>query len=258
MNHSSSSSALDIPRQIATLLAILGTLAVNTISNLYPIKGVSIGTLANTAFKDVLVIPANYAFAIWGLIYLGLLAFGVYQLLPAQRHNPTLRYVDSLLIVACIAQIIWIYAFQSEYYWGSVAAMLGILLPLMGIYGRTSKLHGRASRGDRWCVLAPMSVYLGWISVATIVNVAVALYNQGWDGWQIAPQRWTVLVMAVAVMLAAIALLEKLDFAYPLVIVWALVAIALRHMNEPLVWTTAAGMAIALGLLVITMRLSRF
>lgn len=252
-----SRSPFDVPRQIATLVAILGTFLVNTLSNLYPLNGVNIGTLANTVFKDVLIIPANYAFAIWGLIYLGLLVFGVYQLLPAQRHNPMLRYVDGLLIVACIAQIIWIYVFQLQLYWLSVVAMLGILLPLMAIYWRTSKLHGRASRGDRWCLLAPMSVYLGWISVATIVNVALALYDQGWDGWQISPQRWTVLVMIVAVMLAAITLVEKLDFAYPLVIIWALVAIAIRHLDEALVWTSAAGMAIALTLLFVAVRLSR-
>ena len=103
----------------ATLFAILATLSVNVLSNFFPPKGLSIGEVANTILQGVQITPANYAFAIWGLIYLGLIAYGIYQLRPTERGNPTLRRVDFLLIIACIAQIAWVYLFTLSLFWFS-------------------------------------------------------------------------------------------------------------------------------------------
>jgi hypothetical protein len=86
--------------------------------------------------------------------------------------------------------------------------------------------------------------------VATIVNVAVALYNNDWNGWGLAPQGWTVIMMIVAAIVGALVALRR-DIAYPLVIVWALVAIAVRQAALPLVATVAVGLAVALALLVL-------
>lgn len=79
--------------------------------------------ISNTLFKNVLIIPANYAFAIWGLIYLGLFAFGIYQALPNQRDEPDLRKTGYLLMIACVAQSIWVYLFLSRLFALSVIAM---------------------------------------------------------------------------------------------------------------------------------------
>ncbi|MGL4622150.1 MAG: tryptophan-rich sensory protein, partial [Chroococcidiopsis sp.] len=64
---------------LATLFAILATLGVNVLSNFFPVRGLNIGEIANTILQGVQITPANYAFAIWGLIYLGLIAYGIYQ-----------------------------------------------------------------------------------------------------------------------------------------------------------------------------------
>src|SRR5919199_6186904 len=90
----------DILRQVLNLLAIFAAFAVNVLANVAPINGLSIGEISNTFFKEVLITPANYAFAIWGVIYLGLITFGVYQVLPAQRQNPSLRRMGYLLVLA--------------------------------------------------------------------------------------------------------------------------------------------------------------
>jgi hypothetical protein len=243
------SSPADLLRSVSTLAAIVGTIAVNAWTNVDPIGEQNIGEIANTVFADVLIIPASYAFAIWGVIYLGLLSFGIWQLLPAQRANPTIRKVDYWVIFSSIAQAIWVFLFLLREFWWSVVAMLAILLPLIGIYRLLGVGLRRVSRQEKWFAQIPFSIYLGWISVATIVNVASALFYNNWDGWGLAPEIWTVLVMSVATAIGAILNLQRRDLAYPLVIVWALVAVAIRQFDGAIVSITAIVLAIGLAIL---------
>lgn len=236
-------------RQVVTLAAIVVSIFINSLSNKFPLNGINIGQLSNTLFSPVKILPANYAFAIWGLIYIGLLAFGVYQVQPAQRHNPRLQRCGYLLVVACAAQCLWIYLFLARLFPLSTLAMLGILLPLIVMYQRLDIGQSPVSRKVRWLVDIPISVYLGWISVATIVNVAIALYSLNWDGWGLAPSVWTVLIMAVSAAIAALVLVRRRDLAFPLVIVWALVAIAIRQATVPLI--AGAGVLLAIGLILV-------
>jgi hypothetical protein len=105
MKQSTTSLDRDRLRQFLNLAAILAAFGINVWANVAPLNGLTIGAISNTFFREVLIVPANYAFAIWGLIYLGLLSFGVYQVLPAQAQNPSLRRMGYLLVVACLAQI---------------------------------------------------------------------------------------------------------------------------------------------------------
>jgi hypothetical protein len=127
--------------------------------------------------------------------------------------------------------------------------MLGILVPLMVMYQRLGIGRERVSRQERWFIHLPISVYLGWISVATIVNVAIGFYSLNWDGGGIAPSVWTVVMMAIASVIAAVISIQRRDTAYVLVIVWALVAISIRQANTPLIAMTGWGLAIALTVL---------
>jgi hypothetical protein len=236
----------DLSRQVTTLVAVLGSIAINTLSNVFPLNGVSVGKLSNTLFASVQIIPANYAFAIWGLVYIGLIALGIYQLQPSQRENPRLRRSGYLLAIACIAQCVWIYMFLARLFPLSNLAMLGILIPLMVMYQRLGIGLERVSKAERWFIHLPISIYLGWISVATIVNVATGLYSIKWDGWGIAPSVWTVVMMTIASIIAAVMSIQRRDTAYVLVIVWALVAIAIRQANTPLIMVTGWVLAIVL------------
>jgi TspO/MBR family len=239
----------DLQRQITTLAAVLGSIAINTLSNIFPLNGVRVGDLSNTLFASVQIIPANYAFAIWGLIYIGLIAFGIYQLQPSQRENPRLRQSGYLLAIACIAQCAWIYLFLARLFPLSNLAMLGILVPLIVMYQRLKIGQERVSRQERWFIHLPISIYLGWISVATIVNVAIGLHNLNWDGWGITSIVWTVVMMTIAAAIAVVISIQRHDTAYVLVIVWALVAIAIRQANTPPIMITGWGQAIALTVL---------
>ena len=250
-------SSQDTLRQILTLAAILAAIVVNTITNLAPPSGQNVGEIANTVLNGVLITPANYAFAIWGVIYLGLICLAVYQALPAQKQNPHLRKLDHLLVIASVAQIVWIFLFEYQLFALSVVAMLLILIPLIVLYLRLDIGIKRVSRREKWFVNIPVSIYLAWISVATIVNVASALYIGGWNGWGISDSVWTAIMVIVGGAIAATVALQRGDTAFVLVYAWAFVAIALANLNTLLIVGTAAGLAIFLVLLVLFNRRDR-
>lgn len=251
MKQSTNSLNQDILRQFLNLSAILAGFGINVLANVAPINGLSIGAISNTFFKEVLITPANYAFAIWGVIYLGLITFGVYQALPAQQQNPNLRRMGFLLVVASLAQIAWVFLFQYRLFALSLVAMIGILLPLIGVYLRLEIGKRRVSSKEKWFVHIPLSIYLAWISVATIVNVALTLYSLAWSGWGISPQVWSASALIAGAAIAATVSIMRSDIAFTLVIVWAFVAIAVRQAAQPLIAIAAGGLAIALIVLLL-------
>jgi hypothetical protein len=222
--------------RIATLASIIAAFGINVAANIFPLNGLSIGAISNTIFKDVLIIPANYAFIIWGLIYLGLFAFGIYQILPSQRNESYLRKTGFFVAMASIAQIFWVYLFLSRLFTLSLLAMVLILLPLIAAYlsldisrVSTTNIRINISKWFKWCVRFPISIYLGWISVATIVNVACALSAQNWNGWGVSSENWAIIMAVVATIVSLVVILQRRDVAYSGVSVWALVAIAVKH-----------------------------
>jgi hypothetical protein len=249
MQGSDQDSPSAIALQWATLLSILAAIGVNAISNLFPPTGLTIGAIANTILGGVLVTPANYAFSIWGVIYLGLIAFGIYQVLPSQRYNPRLRLLRAPIFWASVFQMIWVFLFQFQRFWFSVPFMLGILLSLVIAFRRSYAQENRLSRREKWFTRIPISIYFGWISVATVVNVASALYAYNWDGFDISPIIWTVIMSLIAAAIAVVIALFYRNVAFPLVIVWALVAIAVRQATEPAIVITEIGLTIGLILL---------
>lgn len=238
---------------IATFISIVATLLVNTLSNFFPPGGQNVGEIANTLLSGVLITPANYAFAIWGPIYTGLIAYGVYQLQPTQQHDPRFWRRNQLLMVACIAQIIWIFCFTLQRFTLSILPMLGILLSLLGIYLNLGIGKERPSWRQRWLVRIPFSVYTAWISVATIVNVASALYAAGWGGWGLSDAVWTAIMLVAGSVVAGSVAVTLRDVPFVLVFAWAYSAIALRHADDPTIWITAVVTTLLLlGLLAFT------
>lgn len=202
----------------------------------------------------MLITPANYAFAIWGLIYVGLIAYGIYQLRPAQRQDPAIQTVNRWLIVACFAQMIWIGLFTLKYFTLSIPAMVVILGCLIACYqalniGRPARRDGRrpAPRGHRrWYAQYPFSIYLGWITVATVVNIASALYAADWSGWGLSDPLWTQAMIAVSGLIAALVIWTRRDIAFTLVFCWAYGAIAVRHSDSSAIAGTAITAAVLL------------
>ena len=241
----------DMMRQWANLIAILAAFLINVYVNISPPGGKTIGEISNTVFEDVLIIPASYAFAIWGLIYLGLISFGIYQVLPAQKYHNVLRRCGYFLVGASVAQIIWVFLFQYQLFTVSVLAMLGILGCLICLYLKLGISYEKVSKKDKWLVHYPISIYFGWISVATIVNVACALHNLGWNSTAEVATIWTVIMLIIGAVIAAVINIQKQDIAYTLVFIWALVAIAMRHLDTQIISIFSGILALGLVILVL-------
>src|SRR5512143_384327 len=92
--------------QVINILAVIATIAINGLANALPLNGLNTGEISDRF--QVYFVPAGYVFSIWGLIYLGLILFAIYQALPAQRSNPRLRLVDTPFVLSCLANMVWL------------------------------------------------------------------------------------------------------------------------------------------------------
>jgi TspO/MBR family len=237
----------DVARQWITMLTIVALIVMNVLANALPLNGIGTGAISDS-FK-VYFVPAGYVFAIWGLIYIGLLAYGIYQALPAQKENPRLRRAAAPFIVGSLANIAWLFFWHYGLFALTVVAMLILLISLILVYQILGINQVQVSKGERWLAQVPFSIYLGWISVATIANITNLLWLSGWNGFGLAPEVWTVIMLGVAVVLAFIMALRRHDVAYLLVLAWAFAGIGNKQAATPLVSTAAW---IATGLVFVT------
>ncbi len=238
----------DLPRQIVNFVAVVATLVINGLANALPLNGQTTGEISDRF--EVYFVPAGYVFSIWGVIYVGLLAFAIYQLLPAQRKNPRLQRIGYLPALGGLANSLWIFLWHYERFPLTLLAMLGLLAVRITTYLLLGIGHTRFSTAESWCLAVPTSIYLGWITVATIANITAVLAYLNWDGWGIPPEIWAVIMLIAGLAIASAVSITRGDIAYMLVIVWAFAGIAVKHANIPLVtssaWTAAAGAAIML------------
>lgn len=222
---------------IAVIVALVGTIAVNTLANLLPINGLQTGQISDQF--PVLFVPAAYVFSIWGVIYSGLLVYAIFRALPAQRDNPRLAAADGLFILSSVANSVWIVLWHYEQFVWTVLVMLVLLASLIGVYVRLGIGRGKVSSGEFWCVRVPFSIYLGWVSVATIANISQTLYVTGWDRAGVPPEVWATIMLAVAVILAALVAFTRFDGAYLGVFIWAFAGIGVRQADMPAVAISA-------------------
>ncbi|MFK7924973.1 MAG: hypothetical protein AB8H47_23650 [Bacteroidia bacterium] len=208
---------------IFVIISILATIAWNYAVNAIPLNGITSGEVS--ALYPTLITPAGYAFSIWGLIYIGLLAFGVFQLLPASQAassfaNENQDYIRKLFIVNMLANALWLLAFHYQFIWASVLVMLTILGTLILIHLRLSD-----TSFPTWINWA-FQIYFGWITVATVVNVSVQFFtldilNNSSLGWLI-----TILLIAFAIGFSLMWVYKA--YAYLGVLIWAFMAIGVK------------------------------
>lgn len=236
----------DTLRQVLVLLAVIAVIAVNFLAVMLPLNGLDTGEISDRF--DVFFVPAGYVFSIWSLIYLGLIAYGIFQVLPSQKENSRLRAIGYVFFLSCLANITWLFLWHYEVFNLTLIAMLVLLLSLIAIYLRLDIGRVQVSQAEKWSVHIPFSIYLGWISVATIANATQWLDYLGWSGWGIAPEIWAVIILAAGVLISVLMSLSRADIAYSLVLIWAYVGIAVKHSSVPLVAYSAW---IAAGLILV-------
>jgi hypothetical protein len=207
-------SASDWAGNIAAFVVVL---VVNGLANGLPLGGQTTGEIS--ARYPSLFTPAGFTFSIWGLIYLGLAAFVTYQALPGQRDNPLLADIGLPFKLSCAANAVWIFVWHYDQLLLSLVMMAGILVTLIVIYRAigTQSLTGV----EKLVVAFPFSVYVGWITVATIANISAVQTGWGWDAVGLSAVNWTLLKLAVAGAIGATVFAHRADIAYLGVIAWA-------------------------------------
>jgi hypothetical protein len=211
---------------VINLFAFLGMLTVNYLANALPIAGRDTGEISG--MYPNLFVPAGFTFAIWGVIYsalLGFIAVGFFQ-----KYEDEIRAIGPLFAISCVSNIAWLFAFHHLWIITSMVFMVILLVTLITIYQNLWQLKQQSGKST-WLAV-PFSIYLGWISVATIANTAITLMELG-----IAPDTpfalvLTITVITVAIILAILMLQGLNDYFYALVVVWALYGIYSKRIAD--------------------------
>lgn len=226
-------SGTDRFRSYLVPLATLGTIAFNWLAAVGRVNGVSPDVISDK--YPTPITPAGYAFSIWSLIYVGIIAFSIYQLLPANASR--FRNIRSLYILTCALNCAWIYMWHSD----QIAICLVLILLLAAVLFLINRqLRETNGMGEYWFAKAPFSVYFGWVTAATLVNFAILLVH--WNV-SIAAAAWTWIGVGLILVAAALGVLVRIrltNYLYPLAIAWALTAIGVKQSGQTLIVAAAA------------------
>ena len=209
------------------VLFVIATIVVNGLANALPINGQQTGEISDRF--QVFFTPAGYVFSIWGVIYLGLLGFAIFQLLPSQRDNQLINRISLPFWISCCANILWILFWHYEFFATTFLVMLVLLGSLIWLTRVLFAEGPAADARERWLLRIPFSIYIGWITVATIANLTVVLEEKGLRPFDISARDWAVgmIVLGGAVALAVGRV--RRDLAYLAVILWAFTGIAVNQ-----------------------------
>ncbi len=232
--------------QASNLAAVLVTIAWNAAVNILPLNGVNTGVVSDS--YPNLFTPPGYVFAIWGAIYALAVVFALYQARPSQRGSEYLHRIGWLYAVGAAINVVWLVLFHYSYgftplYIASTLLLLLLLTDLLGIYVKLGVGVGPTPRGVKLAVHVPISIYLGWISVASIAAVASAInaVSPGVPmGTQIAA---TAAMLIVALALTVAMLWVRRDIVFALVVVWAVTGISVKQAGLPVIYITATAVA---------------
>jgi hypothetical protein len=245
---------------VLNIVVFVWTVAVNSLAGATTLLNGRTSGQVSDAYPT-LITPAGFTFSIWSIIYILLGAFVVYQALPRNRDKPFNGKISFLFILSGLLNMSWLFLWHYGFMTYSVILMFGLLASLIAIYVRLNIGKAKAPFRERICVHLPFSVYMGWITVASIANVSVALTFVGWDGGGIDPAIWAVLVIAVASLITLTAIATRKDVAYSLVIVWALFGIMSKQSsNQAMFWATglsSIGILAALAVMTVVSRMRK-
>jgi hypothetical protein len=209
-------------------VAYVGMVVVNFLANGLPINNRSTGQISDD--YPNLFAPAGMTFSIWGLIYLLLAGFVLYQLVNKdQKIVGLLKKINPLFIVTSFANILWIFAWHYDYIGLSVLIMVTLLFLLIKIADILRMQQFTPSQ--KLFIRSPFSVYFGWITVAAIANITVFLVSIGWNGFGIADFIWTSIILIVGALIGILRMWKDKNVVYGLVLVWAYLGILLKHVS---------------------------
>lgn len=238
---------------IANFLGFILIIVLNGLANGLPINGKTTGELSD--MYPNLFVPAGITFAIWGVIYTLMLVFIIYQLIVAHKNMKGAKIIDAVgpwFIVNALANASWILAWHFVLPGLSLVIMIILLISLIKIYLNLRVVENEIPEKQQYFVYPFFSIYLGWITVATIANVTTVLVDLGWQGGAIGQSTWTIIMISIAIGMGLYFLIFKRNYPYTLVIVWALYGIYLKRsaaeeFEAGIILTSQIGMALCVA-----------
>ena len=216
---------------ILVLISYVIMIVMNILAEALPINGISTGEISDHYAN--LFAPAGITFAIWGLIYLLLLGYTIYQLIYFSGESDIKKQLFNklgiLFSISCAANALWMLAWHYEIIWLSFLLILAILICLIKI--NLIMRDSTFSVMENITVKLPFTVYLGWITIATIANATTFLVSVKWDRWSFSEVFWTNIIIIVGAVIGFTGVLFYKSFAYGCVLIWAYLGIALKHLS---------------------------
>ena len=248
--------------QIVNVIAVVTTIVMNSLANILPFNGVTTGAAADRFFSYFT--PAGYVFGIWGIIYALLIIFAIYQVRTNQRSEAYLGKIGFLYVLSAFFNITWLIAFHYAYdntmiFLLTEPLIIGLLLVLLYTYVKLEIGITEVPLKEKLAVHLPISVYVGWLSVATIANTA-SILNEFLTIVVDIQYIWTALVLVVALLITMLMLILRRDIAYGLVVIWASIGIAYKWTTVeviPLIFLTALIVAVVVAIVIILIPIIR-
>ena len=244
--------------QVANTVAVVAALIFNMLANILPFNGVTTGQVSNS--YPNLFTPPGYVFSIWGVIYVQAIVFMIYQARSSQRKETYLARIGFFYLIAAVANLSWLLLFHYSYsmpqlFITTLIPMTVLLVCLLSIYQRLSIGRSAVSRNQKLAVHLHISVYLGWISLAIIANVASVL-NVLIPGISESIQAlWAAILITIVLIVGSLMVFNRRDLAFGFVVIWASIGIALNRVTMPLIFTTSI---LAIVVIVVLMLLAPF
>ncbi|MGK7389666.1 MAG: hypothetical protein ACNS60_04920 [Candidatus Cyclobacteriaceae bacterium M2_1C_046] len=220
-------------------LTLLITLGINYYAASGKLGSEAVGDISKK--YETLFAPADYAFAIWGFIYLLLMLFVGYQWYAyfVKKEKHLIKQIGLWFIIANFCNSLWLLAWLLENFAISVILMLFLLYSLIRIVRRLNMENWDAPLRVIAFVWWPITFYLGWIIVALVANISVFLTAFGWDGVGLSEETWTIIMIAIATAVYLLLIKTRNMREASLVGIWAFIAIAVKQweVNTSIVWT---------------------
>lgn len=245
----------DSIRQIGITAVTVIMLANYALADILQYNGVS--TLEATKKINIYFLPARFTYLIWGLIFLGLIAYTIFQALPAQKENPALRKIGWWYVTGTLAFAAWMVFLHYERYLLTTVLITFLLVSLIIIYEKLGIGQEKVSWAMRLFVHLPFSIYLGWITMETIGNISNYLFFSNWNGFGVSAKIWAVVMMVVAIVIAELTAFNRQDVAYLVVFIWSFVGIAVNHVGVSPIFEAAivaAGFVLIMGVITIVVK----
>lgn len=237
---------------ILGLITLGLTLYINYLAGTGYVNNLTTGEVS--AMYPNLFTPAGFTFTIWGLIYLLNLLFMSYQLYKMVRKPYQLDIgLNGLFILICLTNSVWIFSWHLLKIATSLLLMMVILVLLVLAYRRVrSCLPGSSSYFFEYL---NFSVYLGWISVATVANVAIFLISRGLFTQGLTPALFTGVVIILVAALALWMILKEGNIFFGLVIMWASYGIVMARSTDSTAYAEAISMVALIAMVLIFLSL---